>query len=363
MNFENIVKFMEKSEACLNYELIQAPFAPNSFSLWRDVIYENVESHKWFEFVKQIDKQLFQKYLEKVREAYGRKLTYQDLKLNVKYEIDVKKLEKIFENDLKKQVDTITVHLSFYQTQVEYAYDLLRRIHTYKFVEYNVQQFQTWQKDQTLYQKYLDKIMRGFILNVQDIATEKIKEFCATGLIKNNSFFESGKSFLKQFLFNGGAAVAKLSNLNLGLFIGGIIAEQIVSKVAFSVMTNRISSKLDFLLLELDQMTNELTYINSDLDHLIYRAAEEFPNNFEQNKNYIQVFVQKNYKVNLGSDIIYCPDTNTIIQKSVEEDCVLLNEVEYNLPLEEKIDEDACVINLKSNISQNINREYFEFKQ
>lgn len=29
-------------------------------------------------------------------------------------------------------------------------------------------------------------------------------------------------------------------------------------------------------------MTNELAYINSDLDNLIYKAAEEFPNNFEK---------------------------------------------------------------------------------
>ncbi|CAD8082414.1 unnamed protein product [Paramecium primaurelia] len=358
MNFENIVKYIEKSESCLNYEIITAPFVPNTFSLWREVVYENLDPDQWFEFVKQIDKQIFQRYLEKVREAYAKKLTYQDLKLNVRYDIDVKKLESIFENDLKKQVDTITVHLSYYQAQVEYAYDLLRRIHTYKFVDYNVQQFQTSQKDQTLYQKYLDKIMKGFISNVQEIATEKIKEFCATGLIKNNSFLESGKSFFKQFLFNGGVAVAKLSNLNLGLFIGGIIAEQIVSKVALSMMTQRISSKLDFLQLELDQMTNELTYINSDLDHLIYRAAEEYPRNFEQNKTFIQAFVQKNYKVNLGSDIIYCPDTNTIIQKSVEEDCVLLNEVEYNLSLQEEIDEDFCIINLASNIQDSINKQF-----
>ncbi|CAD8083652.1 unnamed protein product [Paramecium primaurelia] len=361
MNFENIVKFMEKSEACLNYELINAPFVPNTFSLWRDVVYENVDPNQWFEFVKQIDKQLFQKYLEKVREAYARKLTYQDLKLNVRYDLDDKKLKSIFENNLKKQVDTLTVHLSYYQAQVEYAYDLLRRIHTYKFVDYNVEQIQTQQKDQTLYQKYLDKIMRGFISNVQDIATEKIKEYCATGLIKSNSFLESGKSFFKQFLFNGGVTVAKLSNINLGLFIGGIIAEQIVSKVALSMMVQRVSSKLDYLQLELDQMTNELTYINSDLDHLIYRAAEEFPRNFEQNQTFIQAFVQKNYKVNLGSDIIYCSETNTIIQKSIEEDCVILNEVEYNLPLQEENDEDACVIKFSSsNISDNINKQHFD---
>ena len=34
-------------------------------------------------------------------------------------------------------------------------------------------------------------------------------------------------------------------------------------------------------------MTKELTYINSDLDHLIYKTAEEFPRNFEQNKTCI----------------------------------------------------------------------------
>ncbi|CAD8115657.1 unnamed protein product [Paramecium sonneborni] len=289
MNFENSVQFMQKSEACLNYELIQAPFVPNTFSLWRDVIYENIDSDKWFEFVKQIDKQLFLKYLEKVREAYGRKFTYQDLKLNIRYEIDVQKFEKIFENDLKKQVDTITIHLSDYQTQVEYAYDLLRRIHTYKFVEYNFQQFQTWQKDQTLYQKYLDKIMKGFISNVQEIASEKIKEFCATGLIKNNSFIESGKSFFKQFIFNGGTVMTKLSNLNFGILIGGIIAEQIVSKVAYNVMINRISCKLELLQMELNQMTDKLIQINSDFDNLIYRVVEQFPNNFEQNKTCNQI--------------------------------------------------------------------------
>lgn len=43
MNFENIVKFIEKSEACLNYEIINAPFVPNTFSLWRDVVYENLD--------------------------------------------------------------------------------------------------------------------------------------------------------------------------------------------------------------------------------------------------------------------------------------------------------------------------------
>ncbi|CAD8205269.1 unnamed protein product [Paramecium octaurelia] len=350
MNFENIVKFIEKSEACLNYELISAPFAPNTFSLWREVVYENLQPDQWFEFVKQIDKQLFLRYLQNVREAYAKKLTYQDLKLNVRYEIDVKKLEKIFENDLKKQVDTLTLYLSYYQAQVEYAYDLLRRIHTYKFVDFTVEQFQTLQKDQTLYQKYLDNIMGGFIQNVQEIATEKIKEFCANGLIKNNSFLESGKSFISQFLFKGGIAVSKLSNVNLGLFIGGIIAEQIVSKVALSIMTQRISSKLDLLQLELDQMTNELTQINSDLDNLIYRTAEEFPKNFEQNKTFIQVFVQKKYKVNLGSDIIYCSDTNTIIQKSVEDDCVILDQLEFNLELQEEMDEDVYIINSPANI-------------
>jgi hypothetical protein len=39
--------------------------------------------------------------------------------------------------------------------------------------------------------------MKGLITNVQEIATEKIKDFCATGLIKSNSVLESGKSFIK----------------------------------------------------------------------------------------------------------------------------------------------------------------------
>ncbi|CAK60870.1 unnamed protein product (macronuclear) [Paramecium tetraurelia] len=347
MNFESIVKFIEKQEACLNYQLISAPFAPNTFSLWREVVYENLEPDQWFEFVKQIDKQLFQRYLQNVREAYAKKLTYQDLKLNLRYEIDEKKLERIFENDLKKQVETVTLHLSYYQAQVEYAYDLLRRIHTYKFVDCNVEQFQTQQKDQTLYSKYLDNIMKGFVQNVQEIATEKIKEFCATGLIKSNSILESGKTFINQFLFKGGIAAAKLSNLNLGLFIGW-------NNSRINCQQSSIDSKLDLLQLELDQMTNELIQINSDLDNLIYKTAQEFPSNFEQNKTFVQVFVQKNYKVNLGSDIIYCPDTNTIIQKSVEDDCVILEQLQFNLELQEEMDEDVYIITSASNIKGSI---------
>lgn len=34
-------------------------------------------------------------------------------------------------------------------------------------------------------------------------------------------------------------------------------------------------------------MTNELTYINSDLEHLIFKAAEEYPNNYELHKTCI----------------------------------------------------------------------------
>lgn len=112
---------------------------------------------------------------------------------------------------------------ALYQAQVEYSYDLLRRLHTYNIWEFkqpNLKHFgyekQTTQK---FYSKYLDKMMNSILINVQEISTETIKQFCATSLIKNNSLIESGKSFLKQFLFSGPSILKKVSNLNVGLLV------------------------------------------------------------------------------------------------------------------------------------------------
>lgn len=72
-------------------------------------------------------------------------MTYNDLKIDLKIDIDQKKLKEVIEHDLsnfniknkEQETDDLVVLMSVYQSEVEYAYDLLRRINTYKIIEYD----------------------------------------------------------------------------------------------------------------------------------------------------------------------------------------------------------------------------------
>lgn len=83
---------MDSLEAQLNFEVLSFPATSNTISLWREVKYPPLAQGDKLAFIEHVDKLIFKRFLTKLEEQYKSKLTYKDLKIELRFEIDPKHL-------------------------------------------------------------------------------------------------------------------------------------------------------------------------------------------------------------------------------------------------------------------------------